>query len=177
MMKKPIYKKWWFYLIVIVIIGAAFGSAGDEEDTTDSEPKVEEASTTSEVEKEEVEEDSAIDTSVFEYAKDVDLTDAIELNDHLTLFVHMSEDLSPGLAAQHVLNQTYDFIQQEDVEDAKTVSVNITQGENKIAMYTVDTTKFTPDDERPMAECVVEASEMEMMIDEVEEYGKTMELW
>ncbi|MFJ3386673.1 MULTISPECIES: hypothetical protein [unclassified Lysinibacillus] len=45
-----------------------------------------------------------IDTSVFEYADAVDVTDAIDLNDHVTLIISMNEAISPGLATQHVVN-------------------------------------------------------------------------
>lgn len=139
------------------------------EQTTESEPD--------DVSEELTEEESTINTDVFAYATKTEVTDAIDINDHVTVFVYMSEELTPGLASQHVLNQTYDFIQQEDVKDAKTISINVKQGDTKIFQFTVDTTKFKTDDEIPMSDLVLEASEVEFMTDEVKEFGEIMEMW
>ncbi|MBM7717293.1 hypothetical protein JOC94_004318 [Bacillus thermophilus] len=94
----------------------------------------------------------------------------------MTVFVDMSEDLKPGLAFQHVVNQSYDFIQQDDIEGAKTVGINVRQGGNKIAIYTVDRDKFQPNDNEPMADLVMDASVVEMALPEVEEFADTMEI-
>lgn len=139
------------------------------EQTTESEPD--------DVSEELTEEESTINTDVFAYATKTEVTDAIDINDHVTVFVYMSEELTPGLASQHVLNHTYDFIQQEDVKDAKTISINVKQGDTKIFQFTVDTTKFKTDDEIPMSDLVLEASKVEFMTDEVKEFGEIMEMW
>ena len=139
------------------------------EQTTESEPD--------EVSEELTEEESTINTDVFAYATKTEVTDAIDINDHVTVFVYMSEELTPGLASQHVLNQTYDFIQQEDVKDAKTISINVKQGDTKILMYTVEKDKFKTNDEIPMSDLVLEASKVEFMTDEVKEFGEIMEMW
>lgn len=118
-----------------------------------------------------------IDTSVFEYAEKVEVTDAIELNDHITLIISMSESTKPGMATQHVVNQTYDFVQQVDVKGAKTIGINVKQGDNKIAQFTVYTDKFKPNDDEPMSDAVIAASEIEFMTDEVKEHGKVMDSW
>lgn len=168
----------------MALFGCAEGSEPKEEkkseDTTEVNVKEEKAETTEEVtesEPEEVseEEQSTINTDVFEYATKTEVTNAIDINDHVTVFVYMSEDLKPGLAAQHVLNQTYDFIQQEDVKDAKTISINVKQGDTKILMYTVETDKFKPNEEIPMSDLVLDASEVEFMIKEVEEAAEVFE--
>ncbi|MEY9975707.1 hypothetical protein [Lysinibacillus sp. RC79] len=118
-----------------------------------------------------------IDTSVFEYAQAVDVTDAIDLNNHVTLIISMSEAITPGLATQHVVNQMYDFVQQVDVKGAKTIGINVKQGANKIAQFTVYTDKFVPNDDEPMSDAVIAASEIEFMTDEVKNFGKTIGSW
>ncbi|EKN63626.1 hypothetical protein BABA_24610 [Neobacillus bataviensis LMG 21833] len=118
-----------------------------------------------------------IDTSVFEYAEKVEVTNAIDINQHITVFVTMSKKTPPGLATQHVVNQTYDFLLQNDTKGAKTVSINVKQGDQKIAMYTVETGKFVPNDDEPMSDCVMKASKMEFMTPEVKEFGATMNSW
>ncbi|MDW0113851.1 hypothetical protein QT711_11690 [Sporosarcina saromensis] len=82
-----------------------------------------------------------------------------------------------GLAFQHVLNQTYDFHQQPDVEGAKTIGIIVNVKGKKVGMITVYPENFVPNDEEPMSDVVLEASEIEMMSKEMEEFGKTMESW
>lgn len=118
-----------------------------------------------------------IDTSVFEYAQAVDVTNAIDLNNHVTLIISMSEAISPGLATQHVVNQMYDFVQQVDVKGAKTIGINVKQGANKIAQFTVYTDKFVPNDNEPMSDAVIAASEIEFMTVDVKIFGKTIGSW
>lgn len=115
-------------------------------------------------------ESTKIDTSVFAYAKKVDVTDAIDINQHVTVFVTMSEELTPGLATQHVLNQSYDFLQQEDIKGAKTVTIAVKQGDIKIAQITVNKDNFVPNDTEPMASVVLKAAEIDMMKPEVKEF-------
>ncbi len=167
-----------------VLFGCSDGSESKEEkkseDTTEVNVKEEKAETTEEVTESEPEEvneveQPTINTDVFAYATKTEVTDAIDINDHVTVFVYMSEELTPGLASQHVLNQTYDFIQQEDVKDAKTISINVKQGDTKIFQFTVDTTKFKTDDEIPMSDLVLEASKVEFMTKEVEDAAESLE--
>lgn len=176
----------WKLALLTVLSGMLLIGCSAEE-TTNEEPKEEKVVKEEKpVEKEEKKvepkeevkkEEPEIATDVFSYAEKVEVTDAIDTNQHVTVFVFMSEELTPGLATQHVVNQTYDFLQQTDIEGAKTISVNVKQGELKIAMYTVNKDQFVPNDSEPMASVVMKASTMEFMVPEVEEYGKTMELW
>jgi Sec-independent protein translocase protein TatA len=149
----------------------------NEEKTTEETTQEVDTKKEENVEKEETEEVKEIDTSVFEYAKNIEITNAIDINEHVTVFVEMSEETAPGLAAQHVINQTYDFIQQDDIEGAKTVSIAVKQGDIKTTQFTVTKDKFTPDDSKPMSEAVLKASEIEFMTDEVKTYGETMGTW
>ena len=118
-----------------------------------------------------------IDTSVFEYAKNIEVTDAIDINEHVTLIITENDDAKPGMVTQNIVTQTYDFVQQGDVKGAKTIGINVIQSGNKIAQYTVYTDKFVPNDDEPMSDAVIAASEIEFMTDEVKEFGKTMGSW
>ncbi len=118
-----------------------------------------------------------ISTYVFEYAQKVEVTDAREINDHVTVFIDMSSGPTPGLATQQVVNQTYDFIQLDDLVGAKTVSINVRQKGDKIAMFTVHMDKFVPNDDEPMAQAVMAASDIDFMTEEVKEFGKVMGSW
>jgi hypothetical protein len=59
----------------------------------------------------------------------------------------------------------------------KNVSVNVKQSEVKIAMFTVNTDQFVPQDDIPMSDVVLEASEIEFMTDEVKQYGENLGTW
>lgn len=124
---------------------------------------------------EEVVIDKEIDTSVYQYASKVDVTDAREINDHITLMIDMKTD-NHGMAFQHVLNQTYDFLQQPEITDAKTISVNIRVDGKKIAMFTAHPGKLKTNDEESMAQLVLDASVVEMVLPTVEDYATAMEL-
>ncbi|WP_028390624.1 hypothetical protein [Bacillus cihuensis] len=130
-----------------------------------------------EQEKLKAEAERKIDTSIFEYAKQIEVTDAIDINQHVTVVVTMDSKTPPGLATQHVVNQTYDFLQQDDIKDAKTISINVKQGEQKIAMFSVNKDEFKPNDDEPMSDLVMAASTMEFMTPEVKEFGETMDSW
>lgn len=118
-----------------------------------------------------------IDTSVFEYATETKVTDAIEINDHVTVFVHVRDEANPGLSTLDIMTQTFDFIQQDDMKGAKTVTIAVKQGAIKIAQFTATTDKFIPDEDTPMAQLVRDASEIDFMSDEVKEFGKAMDMW
>lgn len=165
-----------FKMFLIVLIASLItGCSGEEKVDT----KTKNIAAQEEVNDEEnsKDEENKIDTSVFQYAEKVEVTDAIEINEHVTIFVFMNEEVKPGLATQHVLNQSYDFLKQSDITGAKTVSIAIKQGDMKIAQFTVNKDDFTPNDSESMVSVVLSAGEMEFMIDEVKEYGKVMNLW
>ncbi|VEF46700.1 Uncharacterised protein [Bacillus freudenreichii] len=122
------------------------------------------------------EEGSSIDTSMYEYSKSVEVTDTIDINNYVSLIIRMNDNLQPGLAFQHATTQTYDFLHQPAIEGADKVGINIILNDKKIAMYEVDISKFQPNDEEPMADVVMEASVVEMMSPEVEEYANTMDI-
>ncbi len=139
---------------------------GVSEEKEETEAKVNEERNEAEVR------ESSIDTSVFEYAKKVEVTDARNTTKHITVTVFMSDELTEGLAAQHVLNQTYDFIQQEDVKQAKTLTVGVMVGEKRVFQYTVETAKFVPNENERMAYVVLAASKVEKISPDVEEFAK-----
>lgn len=163
---------------------AACGEETVKEEPVKEEPVKEEAPVEEEATEETTEETPAeetavegIDTSVFESAEAVEVTDAIEINNYVTVFVDMNEKLDQGMAAQEVVNQTYDFIQQEDLEGANKVSINMRQGGTKLFMFEVDREAFEPKDDEPMANVVMEYSTIDMMSPAIEEYGKVMGAW
>lgn len=180
--KKPFYKKWWFILIVGVCVIGIVGGISEEEVTETNIPVVKKDVTTEKEEVEVVEEDTEdveplIDTSVFEYATNTEVTDAIDINQHVTVQVFVSEEAEAGMSVLNVVKQSYDFIQQEDVKDAKTITIFVTQNDKKIVQYTVQKDKFVPNENVPMSDLVLKASEIEFMTDEVKAFGKTMESW
>lgn len=119
--------------------------------------------------------ESNIDTSVFEYAKNVEVTDSRESTQHINLVASMDPEMGPGLAVQHVVKQSYDFIQQSDVEGADKITVGIMQGDTRIAQYTVDTAKFTAGEDK--IDSVIAASKIEKMESTAKEYGATTGKW
>lgn len=118
-----------------------------------------------------------VDTSVYVYAEKVEVTDARDITNHLNLVVHMSKEPTPGLATQHVFSQTYDFLQQDDITGADTVTIGVMQSDIRIAQITIDVKKFVPVDTEPMIQCVLKAATIDKMSNEVKEFGKTMEIW
>lgn len=147
----------------------------ETEDSTTNEEADEEESVQNEGENTN-ENEKKIDISMYEYTENIDVTDAIEINNHITLMIEMDPSTKPGLAFQHVLNNTYDFLLQDIVQQADTVGINVIQNGVKLAMFTVHPKEFTPNDEIPMADLVLEASVVEMITPELEEYAEVMEL-
>lgn len=139
---------------------------GSDEESTD-----EEVLTTIDNE----EDESLINTSVFVYATKVDVTDSRDITEHIDLVVHMKDSVKPGLATQHVFSQAYDFLQQDDIKGAKTVTIGIMTGDQRVAQITVDAAKFKA--EEHLIKSVLSASTIDKMYPEVEEYGQVMELW
>jgi hypothetical protein len=163
-------------LVALLALGLLVGCS-NEETVKENEPKKEtvEKKETAEkketVEKTEVKkEEPKINTSIFQYAKKVEVTDSRETTGHVNVVVHMSEELTAPLAVQHVLTQTYDFLQQEDLKGAKTVTVGIMQGDQRPYQFNIDTTKFVTDDSIPMAKLVLDASVVEKTTPEIDEY-------
>jgi hypothetical protein len=181
--KGGVYMKKW--AIGLLALGLLVGCSDSETTKEKEEVKVESTEveeevteTTTEVAEEEVvEEEVNIDTSVFVYAEDVEITDARDITKHLDLVVHMSPKTKTGMAAQHVITQVYDFLQQEDITGADTVTIGIMQDGIRTAQITTEVSKFVPIPDKSMIECVLEASTIDKMSDEVKEHGKIMELW
>ena len=170
-MKKPFYKRWWALVLTVIIVAITAGCNADDEQAA-AEPKKEETSTEP---KETKATENKIDTSVFEYAKKVDVTDSREITKHISVVVHMSTEPTPGLATRHVFSQAYDFLQQDDVKGADTITIGVMQGKKRIAQITVDTKKFQPGEQ--IIESVLKASTIDKMSPEVKEFGKTTDLW
>lgn len=154
--------------LFMVIMATGILTACSEEATEPEKP--EEA--TQQVETNQPEQNQ-IDTSVYEYASNVDVTNARDINNHITLMIDMKTE-NRGMAFQHVLNQTYDFLQQPDIEGAETIGINVRVDDVKIGMFTAYPDKFIPNDNEPMSDAVLAASEIEMMTEDVEKFGETM---
>lgn len=189
--KKPFYKQWWFVLISIAIVTGIIVNMFNEDEMANNNTiaaeketidiaKSKEDTSKKEVETEVIETDVVkplIDTSIFEYASKVDVTNALDINNHVTSKVFIDEDANPGMAVQDIIKQTFDYIQQEDLKDAKTITILVTQNDKKIAQFTVQKDQFIPNENEPMIKIVLDASEIEHMSAEVKSFGETMELW
>ncbi|KNE22467.1 MULTISPECIES: hypothetical protein [Virgibacillus] len=175
-------------LLIGLLTFALVACSGDDEEKeskANDEPAQEEKAKEEPAEKEEVEEpeqkeepqeeENEIDTSMYN-AENVDVTDALEANKHITIMIDVNAELAPGMAFQNILNETYDFLAQDIVKEADTVGINIIQDGAKIAMFTAKPKEFKADDNIPMAELVLKVSEVEMTSPEVEEYANTMGL-
>ncbi|WP_440110210.1 hypothetical protein [Paenibacillus sp. QZ-Y1] len=149
--------------------------AVSESVTSVSESDMEPKETKEEIDDKSVPEDSQIDTSVFVYAQDIKVTDALDITNHIDVAVYMSEDVGKGLAVQHVFTQTYDFLQQDKVKEAKTVTIGIMSGDFRITQITVDMGKFEAGEH--FIHSVMGASKIDKMDDDVREYGESLELW
>ena len=179
-MKKPFYKRWWFIALAVFIVLGVLGALLEDAETT-SENKVE---TVAPVVEENVEDtqqeevtESTIDTSVFEYATNIEVTDAIDINQHVTVKLTISEDSKPGMQVQNIITQTFDFLHQDDIKEAKTITIFIVQDDIKVTQYTVNKEKFMPNETDSMVDLVLQASEIEQMSEEVKQHGEALELW
>ncbi|MBS4194092.1 hypothetical protein [Lederbergia citri] len=161
---------------LIVLAGCSNDQPKEQEQKQKALKQTEEKPQKETVETDDSVEGQEIDTSMYEYAKNVDVTDAIDVNEHITLIIEMNDSLQPGLAFQHATNQTYDFLEQDAIKGAKTVGINIILNGNKIAMYTVNVADFKTNDDEPMAQLVLDASTIEMLSPEVKEYAEIMDL-
>ncbi|MEH6944156.1 hypothetical protein [Bacillus sp. JJ722] len=91
----------------------------------------------------------------------------------------MSKELTPAIATQHVFNQTYDFLKQEKLKAAKTVTVAIRQNDIKIVQIEIDMDKFIPTNNpnENKTKTVTAASTIAKMPDDVKQYGTSTGLW
>lgn len=163
--------------MVLAIIGAITDDT--ETENTESDTLVVDE-VLEDTEQEEVIEEvakSKIDTSIFEYATDVEVTDAIDTNQHITVKLTISEDSKPGMQVQNIIGQTFDFLQQVDIKDANTITILVLQNDIKVAQYTVQKDKFVLNESDPMIDLVLQASEIEQMSEEVKQHGEALELW
>lgn len=171
-----IMKKLFFILIALITVlaGCSNEEPKDETEKIEEDQSVENGDASDNA----TEEDSGntIDTSMFEYTVDIEVTDALDVNDHITVMLYYNEELQPGMAFQHAANHSYEFLQQETVKEAKTIGINVVQGDKKLIMFTIHPEKFEENDEVPMANLVMEASIVEMIQPEVEEYAEIMEI-
>lgn len=120
--------------------------------------------------------ETEIDTSMYEYAKNVQVTDAIDINNYVSLIIEMNDELTPGMAFQHATNQTYDFLLQDTIQEAEKVGINILLNEQKIAMYEITRNDFVENNDKPMAQLVLDAATVQLMVPEVEQHAEIMEL-
>lgn len=163
-------KKYLMVFIGIIFAVIMTGCSGDNEPKPAAEPKT-------------VEKDtpvtpaatSNIDTSVFSYAESVDVTDSRDTAKHIDVVVHMSDELTPELATQHVFKQAYDFLQQADIKGAETVTIGVMNGDFRVAQITVDTAKFKAGEN--YFQSVMKASKIDKMNPEVKTYGKETGNW
>lgn len=182
---KPLYKRWWFIALYVFIILIAIGSVIDDRESRDTK-KIEISAPVKEVAKEKTKEEtskeenvieSSIDSSVFQYATDVEVTDALNINQHVTVKLIINKDSKPGMQVQNIITQTFDFLQQDDIKEAKTITIFVVQNDIKIAQYTVDKEKFIPNESESMVDLVLQASVIEQMNEEVKQHGESLELW
>lgn len=175
-----------FVLIALVSIGiTGCGNSTTKTNTQETKqvekskeaPKIESSKSETTAPKVEVvkPEKNTIKTDAFIYAKKVDITDAIDITKHVTATVFMSDDLTQGLAVQHVLNQSYDFLQQADIKGADTVTIGVMQGDMRLFQCTVTMKKFVPNDSVSMSDVVLKASKVEKMTPQVKEFARVLE--
>lgn len=163
-------------LLAIMVTGCS-----SEESTDNLQPrKTADAASKSETTKTETEEkqednQTNIDTSAFSFAKSVEVTDARDTTKHINLVAKLDAEATQGLAAQNIFQETYKFLQQDDIKGADTVTIGVVCGDIRVAQITVDVTKFkTGDDE---LKAVLSASKIDKMNPDVKDYGKVMNLW
>ncbi|MEB1809039.1 MAG: hypothetical protein LPK26_17415 [Bacillaceae bacterium] len=167
-----------FALLLVSVFVSLLAACGNAEEPASSESVETEESEieVANTETEEIEEPKEIiDTSMYQYTQEIEVTNAIDITGHVTLIIQMSE-LASGVAFQHVLNHTYEFLQQESIKDAKTIGINVILDGKKIAMFTVNTEDFVEDDNVSMAQLVLDASVVELASQEIEDYAEVFDL-
>lgn len=70
-----------------------------------------------------IEETTGIDTTLFEYAKSVEVTNARDITKHITLKINLNDGAEVGLGTLYVLNQTYDSLEQDDIVGIETITI------------------------------------------------------
>lgn len=116
-----------------------------------------------------------INKSVFEYAKNIEVTDAREQNKHITLKIDLADDANPGQGTLNILSQTFDFLDQQIGFETFTIIIRV--NDVKASQFKIHTEKFQPNEDDPMANLVLQASEIEFLTPEVKSFGETFELW
>ncbi|MCT8975511.1 hypothetical protein N4T77_02755 [Clostridium sp. CX1] len=117
---------------------------------------------------------NTVKTDAFSYANKVDITDARGITNHVTATVFMSDELTQGLATQHVLNQSYEFLQQADLKGVDTVTIGVMKGDIRVFQYKVTMKDFVPNDSDKMSDVVLKSSKVEKMAPQVEKHAKIM---
>ncbi|MBD7969580.1 hypothetical protein [Paenibacillus gallinarum] len=146
--------------------------SADDEINSDTKTLVEETETEEVV----VSESQDIDTSIFIYANEVEVTDNL---DHIKVVIHMSEDFDKGKAVHHALNEIYFFLQQDRVKEVNTATFEVMSGDITITQLTVDISKFEPGEFiiEKMIDSVMNATKIDKMDDEVRGYGENLKFW
>lgn len=153
---------------------------GEESKTIEKEVEVNVAANAEvEVEEEKAsdKEVSTIDTSVFEYATSVEVTDARSITKNITLKIDLANNAQAGMGTKNVVTQMYDFLQQSDIDGAETVTYFIRVNDKKVAQFKTTVNEFKPDDSQSMVSVVLAATEIESLSDEVKSFGQATELW
>ncbi|AJS59991.1 hypothetical protein [Paenibacillus sp. IHBB 10380] len=116
-----------------------------------------------------------INTSVFVYAEKVEVTDSRDITENIDLVVFVNENMAVGTATQRIIIQTYDFLQQGDIKGAKNVTIGLMSGEFRVFQFTVDVTKFKAGDN--FIHSVLDASKIDKVRPDVDEFGKAADFW
>lgn len=120
---------------------------------------------------------TSIDTSIYKDSKSIEVVDGRELNQHLTLKIDLQDGANPGMGTLDVLTNTFDFLEQADIAGANTITILVRVKDVKVSQFKVYTEKFKPNDEDPMADLVLAASDIEYLLPEVKSFGEVMGLW
>ena len=136
-----------------------------QEETEEEEVFVEEVASEEIIE--EMPTEPIIDTSAFKHALDTELIDARDITGHITVVVTMNDSINEGLASQHVLTDTYDFLQQEAVKQAETVTIGVMVGDMRVFQFTSRPSELEINDSVPMGDLVLMSSTIDKISPEV----------
>lgn len=148
---------------------------GNDSSTTSSEAMSEDESIEQSDEELDTSDKSNIDVSAFGFAENVEVTDARDITQHINLVVNLKSDVKPGAATQHVLIQTYEFLQQKDIKGANTITIGVMVGDIRVSQFTINVKKFKAGEQ--LIPSVLSAGQIDKMSTEVKEYGELMDLW
>ncbi|QJC51439.1 hypothetical protein HGI30_07675 [Paenibacillus albicereus] len=121
---------------------------------------------------------TTVNTQMFDFAKSVEVVDNLAEKKHLDLTVNMvgePDGPNPGLATEHVLVQTYEFLQQDELSGAKTITIKVAQDNEIVTQITVNKEKFVAGEY--LIDSILDASKIDLMNEDVIEYGKILERW